>query len=126
MKHHVIITALMALAVFSSATSQAATYKRYWVTPYGYGDDIPGLSGKSYTTQSTTTDAAGNPITTRTEVERSRDEYRRKTTVTGPDGLIGAKEVEIDYGRDKVKRKIITTNPDGSIDIETQRYRLDN
>jgi hypothetical protein len=84
------------------------------------------MRGKGYTTESTTTDAAGNPITTRTEVERDRDEYRRKTTVTGPDGLIGAKEVEIDYGRDKIKRKTTTTNPDGTIEIETQRYKLDD
>ncbi len=124
MKRPVIITALTALAILSAAPSQAATYKRYWVTPYG--DEMSGLSGKSYTTETTATDAAGNPVTTRIEVERSRDEYSRKTTVTGPDGLIGAKEVEIDFGRDKIKRKTTTTSADGNIDIETQRYKLDD
>lgn len=77
-----------------------------------------------YTIKSTTTNEAGQPIVTRTTVERDRDEYTRTTTVKGPDGLISREKEDIEYDDDEITRTTRTLNPDGTVDTDKQIYEF--
>ena len=125
MKSPILLSTCALVLTLTALPAFADSYnRRHWDD--GYDSYRRGLQQRDYETQSTTMDAAGNPITTRTEVERDQDEYSRKTTVTGPDGQYSAQELEVEYGKDKIKRKVTTTNPDGTVDIQNQRYKLND
>lgn len=134
------INIVTALAIVWSAPSYAETY-RYGNTPYSYTYPLPypydkyapgyryhpGVRGNDYTVETTTTDSRGNPVTIRTEVERDRNRYNSKTSVTGADGQeLGSREIDIDFDRNKTQRKVTTTRADGTVDIQTETYRTDD
>lgn len=125
MRHPFLLAAATMLLGLSSIPAPADPYQRsHW--DRGYDNYRTGLSDQDYEIETTTPDAQGNPVTTRTEVERNHDEYTRKTTVTGPDDQYSAQEVEVDYGDSKIKRTTTTTNLDGTVDVQTQRYKVND
>ena len=124
MKYKAVILGFVLFPLLYPPSAAAESYhRRNWSS--GYNDYRAGIN-RDYTIKNTTRDAEGRPTTTRTEVEQDHDEYNRKTTVRGPDGEYSAQEIEIDYGDDKIKQKTTTTHPDGTVDVDTQRYKVND